>query len=53
MHRFVFTVTVPNDWGKKELVWTLTAHGKTNQAVGFLQSDWEIDRKIELTNTGE
>ena len=23
--QFVFTVRVPKDWGKKDLVWTLTA----------------------------
>src|SRR5262245_47035930 len=27
--QFVFTVKVPKDWGKKDLVWTLTVGGKT------------------------
>src|SRR5260370_15103151 len=42
-HRLVFKVTVPKDWGKKELVWSLTARGKTEQAVAWLQPEWEID----------
>jgi hypothetical protein len=41
--RNLFTVTVPKDWGKKELVWTLTANGKTERAFGWLQPEWEID----------
>jgi hypothetical protein len=52
MNRFAFTVTVPKDWGKKEIVWTLTSHGRTDQAVGWLQPEWEIDRKTELSSTG-
>src|SRR5438067_662377 len=27
--QFVFKVRVPKDWGKKDLVWTLRANGKT------------------------
>ena len=42
-HRLVFKVTVPKDWGKKELVWTLTTKGKTETAVAWLQPEWEID----------
>jgi hypothetical protein len=42
-HRMGFSVTVPADWGKKELTWTLTAHGKTEKAVAWLQPEWEID----------
>src|SRR5204862_91024 len=34
-NRNMFTVTVPKDWGKKELVWTLTANGKTQKAFGW------------------
>lgn len=43
MTRNQFTVAVPKDWGKKELVWTLTANGKTQRAFGWLQPEWEID----------
>ena len=42
-HRAIFSVTVPADWGEKRLVWTLTVHGKTEQAVAWLQPEWEID----------
>lgn len=51
-NRFAFTVVVPKDWGKKEVVWTLTSHGRTDQAVGWLQPEWEIDRKTELSSSG-
>src|SRR5262245_32045789 len=30
-HRNMFTVAVPKDWGKKELVWTVVANGKTQK----------------------
>lgn len=42
-NRSTFTVVVPSDWGKKELVWTMTVHGRTDQAVAWLQPEWEID----------
>jgi len=42
-HRLGFSVNVPADWGKKELTWTLTVHGKTDKAVAWLQPEWEID----------
>ena len=38
-NRYVFRVKVPKDFGKKELVWTLTANGKTNQTVGSLKPE--------------
>ena len=41
--RNLFTVTVPKDFGKKEVIWTVTANGKTQKAFGWLQADWEID----------
>src|SRR5262245_1431871 len=28
-HRFMFRIRVPKDWGKKDVVWTVTANGKT------------------------
>ena len=42
-NRNLFTVTVPKDFGKKELIWTLTVNGKTEKAFGWLQPEWEID----------
>lgn len=41
--RNIFSVVVPKDWGKKELIWTVTANGKTQKAYGWLQTEWEID----------
>ena len=52
-NHFIFRVNVPKDWDrKKELVWTLTAHGKTEQARATLMDIWEIDRKVEVSNGG-
>ena len=43
IHRQAFSVAVPKDWGKKELVWSVTVHGETARAVAWLQPEWEID----------
>ena len=40
-HR-VFSVTVPADWGDRELVWQVTVNDETHRAVGWLQAEWEI-----------
>ncbi len=42
-NRNIFTVTVPKDWGKREVIWTITANGKTQKGYGWLQAEWEID----------
>ena len=34
---------MPADFGNREIVWSLTTEGKTLQAIGWLQSEWEID----------
>ena len=41
--RMMFSVSVPKDWGKKELTWSITTHGVTEKAVAWLQPEWEID----------
>lgn len=41
-NRQLFSVTVPANWGQKELIWTLVANGKSERAVGWLRPDWEI-----------
>ena len=43
VHRKEFSVRVPADFGKKELVWSLTVQGVTEKAVAWLQPEWEID----------
>lgn len=40
--RKVFTVNVPADFGKKELLWTLTVNGRTRTTYGHLKADWEM-----------
>ena len=43
-HRNLFTVHVPKNWDRKgEVIWTVTANGKTEKAFGWLQPEWEID----------
>src|SRR5260370_20624079 len=49
-NRQLFSVMVPGDWGKKELVWTLVVHGQSERAVGWLRPDWEI--AVPGTGTG-
>src|SRR5438034_9092507 len=52
-NHFLFRVNVPKDWDKKkELVWTVTANGKTEVARATLLDVWEIDRKVEVSNNG-
>jgi hypothetical protein len=51
--QFMFKVRVPKDWGdKKDLVWTLTSHGRTERAYGSLWPVWEIDRNVYQQNRG-
>ena len=40
----LFKVTVPKEWDRNQrLVWTLTAHGRTDTAKAWLQPEWQID----------
>jgi hypothetical protein len=51
--RFLFRVRVPKDWDeKKKVVWTLTSHGKTDQAKGWLQPEWELSEGVIVENMG-
>jgi plastocyanin len=51
-NRFVFKVRVPKDWGKKELVWTLTSKGKTERAFGTLREDSLVDNLVQASEQG-
>ena len=52
-NHFIFKVNVPKDWDRKqEVVWTVTANGKTEAARATLLDVWEIDRKVEVSNNG-
>jgi len=49
---FLFTVRVPKDFGNKELIWTLTTHGRTEKAYASLKTDYEIDKQVISTEVG-
>ena len=49
-HRFSFRVRVPADWGDKELVWTVTAHGRADRAIGWLVPEQIIDDQVIAMN---
>ena len=49
---FLFTIRVPNDFGSKELIWTVTANGKTEHAYASLKSDYQIDKQVMSTEVG-
>ena len=51
-NRFVFKVRVPEDWGDKELVWTLASAGKTEKAYASLRLDYIVDNMIVASETG-
>ena len=48
--RFSFRVRVPADWGSQELIWTVTAHGRTDRAVGWLVPEQIIDEQVVAMN---
>ena len=51
--RFLFRVVVPANWPKDErVVWTLTSHGHTDQAKGWLQPEWELSPDVIVENMG-
>jgi len=43
VNRRVFSVTVPENFGGQEVVWSITIDNETNHAVGWLQAEWEIN----------
>jgi len=51
-NRFLFKVKVPADFGTKEVVWTLTANGKTEKAYASLKPDYFIDDQVVAMNFG-
>ena len=50
-NRYWFRVPVPADFGSKELVWTLTVHGKTERAYATLKPNYAIDASVEQLDT--
>lgn len=49
---FVFRVRVPGDWGQKELIWSLTVHGRTEKAFASLLPVEEITERMIMTRGG-
>ena len=50
-NRYTFTVTVPADWGDRELVWTLNGNGNESTAHTNKHPDFFID-KITIASDG-
>jgi len=52
-NRFTFEVVVPEDWGDRELTWTVTSpNGETRTAYATLVTDYTIDNIIIASETG-
>lgn len=51
-NRFTFEVTVPADWGDRELIWSLNINGVESKAYGTLKSDYLVDNMIIASETG-
>jgi len=49
-HLFIFRVKVPKDFGKNEVIWTLTVHGKTEKAYAHLQPEEIINNQVISEN---
>jgi hypothetical protein len=51
-NRFHFKIRVPADFGKKELVWTLTTKGHTEKAYATLIPEYIIDKQLPMLDVG-
>ena len=48
---WVFKIDVPANWPREQrVVWTLTTRGRANQAKGWLQPEWEVDKDLIAKN---
>src|SRR5260370_41844445 len=45
VHRKEFSVRLLSDWGKNELVWSLTVRGVTASAIARFQRGWALDHR--------
>ena len=52
-NRDIFTVTVPANFGNREIVWRLTTEGQTLEAFGWLQAEWEISGLVNELDPSE
>ena len=46
---WIFRVQVPKDWGQKELIWSITAHGRTEKAYAQLLPEAEITERLIMS----
>jgi hypothetical protein len=46
---WVYRVQVPKDWGQQELVWSITAHGRTEKAYAQLVPEEEMLERLIQT----
>ena len=51
-NRYMFRITVPPDFGTQEIVWTLVARGRTEQAFGSLKPDYVNDSPLMQKDVG-
>ncbi len=52
-NRFIFRVRVPDGFSDKDdLVWTVTAHGKTEKAWASTRIDYKLDDVVKASETG-
>ena len=52
-NRFILRVRVPEGFSEKdELVWTITANGKTEKAWATLKVDYKLDDVVKASETG-
>ena len=51
-NRYMFRVTVPPDFGTKEIAWTIVSRGKTEQAFGTLKPDYVNDSPLMQKDVG-
>jgi hypothetical protein len=48
--RHQFHITVPKDFGTKEVVWTITHRGRTEKAYGTLKAEYILDNRVMMMN---
>lgn len=52
VNRWQFAVRVPADFGSKEIIWTVTAHGQTHRAYGTLNPGYTVDEFLIMHEFG-
>jgi hypothetical protein len=50
--QFVFKVTVPPDFGDREVVWSLTSNGVNEKAYATLRPEYVVDETVMMANFG-